>query len=477
MKQLPLPLLLGLIYSSLAAGAQTSSPIDESFFGLHQNKYLHNEPWPTVPFAVRRTVSDLARWDLLETCYGGTDPKSSCYHWGRNAEGGDLDKVVNDSIAHGVAVMYTVYDVPGFISNRGERCRSKGSPDADCAGPADQDCGPNSVGVCDPPADVDAVVGSGLGDGSDKTFKDFITAAAAHYGSKIKYWEMWNEAPNIRSANPQLWTYKQWARMTKDFHDAIKAVIPDAVVLSANTCRCYPRGSAEFEEWTEGYFAALDAYGPSVIDGVTFHGYFPRPEKNADLVDDLREIMNKHVSARGKPLYDSEDAWPGGGVLRKADGEPDWDLRSGWMVRSLFVTASLGVKQYDFFGWDLAPVGQMWSRSRTNGCEIPNKDGKDGFLCPTAAAYEEARNWLLGASFDKECAPSGQGWKGRVWTCDFSKNGGSYRARVVWAEGTDSVSYQPDRPFARRTELDGSSSAITPGAMVVGPKPVLLEEK
>lgn len=466
--------LLGIVVFCLPCPSQ----VQEGFFGLHQNKYTRGEPWPTVPFGIRRTVSDRVTWDDLETCAGGPNPNNPCYHWGRNREDGDLDKVVNDSVAHGVDVMFTVYDTAGWISNRGERCRAKGVPDANCAGPADLDCGSNSIGLCDPPADVDAVVGSGEGDGSDKTFKDFITAVATRYGKKIKYWEMWNEAPNIRSSNPEYWTFKQWARMTKDFHDAIKAVNPEAVVLGANTCVCFPRGSADFEEWTEGYFAALDKYGPSVVDGITYHGYALRPERNVELVHKLLEIMGRHASVRGKPIYDSEDAWPGGNVFTKWNGKPDWDLRSAWLARSLIVNASLGAKAYIFFGWDLGPVGQMWARDREPwDCTTPNKDGKMGYLCPTAAAYEQARSWLLGAVFDKECSAKEQTWKGTVRVCDFSKDSGKYRGRFVWSEGTDTTSYEPERQFALRRELDGTTAEVKKGAMQVGPKPVLLESK
>lgn len=455
-----------------------AAQVQDSYFGLHQNKYTHGEPWPTVPFSIRRTVSDRLTWDDVATCPGGPDPNNHCYRWGRNSEDGDFDKVINDSAEHGVDVMFTVYDTAGWISNRGERCRAKGLPDANCAGPADYDCGRNSIGLCDPPADVDAVVGSGEGDGSDKSFKDFVTAIATRYGKKIKYWEMWNEAPNIRSANPQYWTFKQWARMTKDFHDSIKAVIPDAVILGANTCSCYPRGSADFEDWTEGYFAALDKYGPGVVDGVTFHGYAVHPERNADIVHTLQDIMNKHASVRGKPIYDSEDAWPGGGALTKLNGAPDWDLRSAWMARSMILTASLGVKQYIFFGWDLGPVGQMWSRDGRDDCTIPNKDGKAGYLCPTAPAYERVRSWLLGAVFDKECEARDQGFKsGPVWTCDFTKNNGSYHGRFAWAAGTDVAPYEPEKQFALKRELDGSSTEVKKGTIQIGPKPVLLEMK
>ena len=153
-------------------------------------------------------------------------------------------------------------------------------------------------------------------------------------------------------------------------------------------------------------------------------------------------------------------------------------MRSAWLARSLIVTASLGVKSYIFFGWDLGPVGQMWGRDQQPwDCTAPNKDGKLGYLCPTAPAYEQVRSWLLGATFDRECSAKQQAWKGTVWACDFTKNGGKYHGRFVWSEGTDSVKYDPEQLFAFRRELDGTTAEIKKGPIDIGPKPILLENR
>lgn len=469
------PLFLGAFLSLQPCLGQ----VTESYFGLHQNKYQHGEPFPTVPFGIRRTVSDIVKWSELETCPGGPDPGNSCYHWGKNAKNGDLDKVVDDSYEHGVQVMFTIYSVPDWASTRGSRCRGRGQPDARCLGPGDMECGGKKnpslqvVGGCDPPFDVDAVPGSGEGDGSDKIFKDFITAVATRYGKKIKYWEMWNEASNSRSANPQNWTFKQWAKMTKDFHDAIKSVNPDAVVLGANLCECSPPGSAKFHPWTEGYFSALDKYGAGVLDGVTYHGYYRNSEPVVKFIDDLRGIMDKHSSTRGLPFYDSEDGFPR--RLQRPDGSYDWDSESATIAHAMILHASEGSKSYIFFGWDLEGNGQMWSRDKSADCSIPNKDGKEGYLCPTATAYERARSWLLGAVFDKPCSTKGQ----NLWTCDFTKNNGAYQGRFAWYEaGGGTTSYTPERPFVRSKDLDGNAAELkSKGPISLGQKPILLEMK
>jgi hypothetical protein len=37
------------------------------------------------------------------------------------------------------------------------------------------------------------------------------------------------------------------------------------------------------------------------------------------------------------------------------------------------------------------------------------------------------------------------------------------------------VTYTPERQFAMRRELDGSTAEVKPGAITIGPRPVLLE--
>ncbi|HXM22692.1 MAG TPA: hypothetical protein VN948_15650 [Terriglobales bacterium] len=462
-----------LLYPSCFAQVQ------ENFFGLHHNKYRQGEPWPTVPFGVLRTVSGLVKWADLESCPGGSDPKNSCYHWGRNPAGGDLDKLVNGANEHHEEVMFSIHATPDWLSTRGSRCRGAGVPDKNCLGPTDNECGTRAIGSCDPPYDLDAVVGSGEGDGPDKMFKDFVTAAATRYGKKIKYWELWNETSNILMANPKYWTPKQWARLSKDLHDVVKSIDPDAIVLGANICRCTPPGSAKFEPWTEDYFSALDKYGPSVVDGIGYHGYANPPERALEFVNTLKRKMNDHVSTRNKPIYNTESAWPGNHQLFKADQTPDWDARSAWLARANILTAALGAKTFIFFGWDLGPnSGSMWFPERTFGCTIPNKNGEPGFLCPTALAYEQIRSWLLGAVFEKECSAKDQS-SGRLWTCDFTKNNGSYRGRFVWYDGDGSTTnYTPEKQFAGKKDLDGSTAALKPNsAIAVGKAPVLLEAK
>ena len=450
------------------------------FFGLHQNRYQRGEPWPTLPFGIRRTVSDFVKWSDIETCPGGPDPGDPCYHWGRNKSSGNLDQVVNDSYQHGVPVMFTFYNTPEWASSRGQRCKGKGVPDAVCVGPADDECG--WTGGCDPPTDLDAQPGSGEGDGTDKAFKDFVTAMVKRYGNKIKYWEVWNEAPNIISANPQYWTYKQWARMTKDMHDIVKAAIPDAVILSANTCGCTPKGSADPREWTDGYFAALEKYGPSVVDVLSYHGYVGNakyPERVYEIINELNRIKNNHSSTRGKPIWDTENSWGGGGQLENFDGSPDWSKRNSFLARSLILTASKGVMGYIYYGWDLRNSGELWDADKKTGCTTPNKDGKPGFLCPTAVVWTQTRDWLLGASFDQAC-DSDKKMLGTIWTCDFSKNNGKIQGRFAWyvslvGEGT--TSYSPGGNLATVRALDGKTISLTKSnaSFDLGDQPVMIE--
>jgi hypothetical protein len=121
----------------------------------------------------------------------------------------------------------------------------------------------------------------------------------------------------------------------------------------------------------------------------------------------------------------------------------------------------------------------MWARDIYPwDCNIPNKDHKDGYLCPTAPVYEQTRTWLLGAVFDKECSTKDLGWKsGTVIICDFTRNNGAYHGRFVWDALKDTVPYEPERQFAVERDLDGNTTELKKGAIQVGPKPILLEMK
>ena len=97
-------LFLGVMAWCFPGAAQ----IQESYFGLHQNKYTHGEPWPTVSLLDSPYGERSLTWDDLPPAPVGCDPNNHCYRWGRNSEDGDFDKVINDSAEHGVDVMFTV---------------------------------------------------------------------------------------------------------------------------------------------------------------------------------------------------------------------------------------------------------------------------------------------------------------------------------------------------------------------------------
>jgi hypothetical protein len=153
--------------------------------------------------------------------------------------------------------MYTAFYTPDYLSVRGSRCtgsrKSDFGADPTCVGVADV-CG-GQWGFkwgCDPPADIDAVPGSGLADGTNQNFKWFVTAFMKHLqqtGEHIEYWEAWNEPENCEEWNhrdqpstdctalspdggPSTGTYPQLLRLTRDARTIVGSSAPKVLFTS-----------------------------------------------------------------------------------------------------------------------------------------------------------------------------------------------------------------------------------------------------
>jgi hypothetical protein len=85
-------------------------------------------------------------------------------------------------------------------------------------------------------------------------------------------------------------------------------------------------------------------------------------------------------------------------------------------------------------------------------------------------AYQQAYNWLVGATLSKACSAD----SGSTWTCGITRSGG-YQGLVVW-NPSKSVSFTAPSQYTQARDIYGATSAVpTNGVVNVSFKPILLE--
>jgi hypothetical protein len=313
--------------------------VTPEFFGMHLAAQTH-EGWPSVKFGIQRT------WDSWPgVSWSDLNPSSGVYNWA------SLDALVNDSVAHGVELVYTFGHVPQWAST---------NPSGNCDGSAAGDCYAPQA----------------------QAWRDFVTQITSRYKGKIKYWEIWNE-PN--AGNFWKGAHAQLVEMARNAYPIIKNA--GGTVLSPS-----PQGTSS-HTWIDAY---LNAGGGSYLDIVTFHGYlYGAPETLNALVSNIRAVQDKH-GLSAKPLWDTEHSW----------GDKTWpmgadqDQQSAWLARYIVLSFFHGIERSFWYGWEHFIWGSLFDRTT------------DTILKP-GIAYREVYDWMIGASFGT-CQTTGSVYQCRV---------------------------------------------------------------
>lgn len=447
---------MGLLSCATGTASHFTQPpppgsIPTTFFGMHINQ--DDAPWPVVAVGAQRLHDSGANWAEIETSPGNYDFTK-------------IDKLMAQAQAHGVDLLYTFVDVPQFHSSN--------PADTTCAYPQ------NGNGGCDPPTDLNSD-----GTGTNRSFKNFVTALASHVGSKIAYWEVWNEpdADRMWKGTPQ-----QLVRMAQDATCIIKGTGSGctASATNANAQMLTPAptgGPNSVTQWMSTYLAAG---GGQYADVISFHGYVqcpdtnvcpltPTPEVVTSTISNLRSMLSSNGQGQ-KPLFDSEGSWGSGDIV--SFNNPD--LRSAFVARYIVLQQSAGIERLYWYRWDVGGSGfwgTLWDTVNTNveGCNFAGSPYQGGFLCKPGTAYAQVYNWLVGANLSTPCASSGT-----VWSCGYTRPNG-YQAQIVWdtsqscrAGVCTTSSYSAAAQYKQYRDLGGNTTTIN-GNVPIGAKPVILE--
>jgi uncharacterized repeat protein (TIGR01451 family) len=432
---------LSLVNANRALG-QTTGPIGPGFFGMSVND-VPSAPWPAtlgVPFGSWRTLGVEVKWSDIEQCDGGSDPTNACYAWS------DLDTWVSQAQASGQDIMYTIYSTPTWASSK----------------PTDTSCVRGSsfpAGSCDPPNDIDAVPGSGLGDGTNKHFQDFLNAMMSHLGAgKIKYWEVWDE-PSVARA----WkgTNAQLVRLAKDTFAIVKAQDPSALTATppfvGNGIR-------------QPFLSYLQAGGGQYADIIDYHGYLqtgtcpndcPIPENEGLQIGVLDGVLQT-AGQLGKPVFDTEGSW---GNYLGTETITDPDQQVAFTGRYYLMHLSGNVSKVYWYSWNNQENGHFY--------DIPGAT-----IIPAGTAYEQIYNWLVGATLTAPCTNFNT-----QWFCPFSRPS-SYVAQAIWDTNSSllcsggvcpTVNVAVPTHYTQYRDLKGNLTSITSQTVPAGSKPILVE--
>lgn len=378
-------------------------------------------PWPTVPFRSLRLWDTDTRWAEL-------NPAEGQYDWSV------LDGWLSAIQQHDSTAILTLAMTPQWASSD----------------PSNPIChyGP---GQCAPPDDVNPD-----GSGTDQHWKDFITAIAQHVGTRITYWEVWNE-PN----NDFFWTgtFAQLARMAQDARGIILSVNPQARMLNAGTS---PHGYYGLT-WWDGYGAAG---GLQWADIIALHGdvrpyppqcgVYPEAETFVEVMNNLNKVLTRY-GVSNKPVWDTEASWG------KTDQDcfTDQDLQAAFLARFYLLHRSEGVRRFFWRGWIDGDGGLYTEGQGLN---------KAGY------AYEYLHEWIVGKNMKGSCAPSGT-----IWTCNLT-GPSHYVAAAIWDTGQTcrnavcgSKAYKVGLQYSNYRSLDGKQHSIKNHTVPIGAKPILVE--
>jgi hypothetical protein len=157
-------------------------------------------------------------------------------------------------------------------------------------------------------------------------FRAFVRSAAERYGpggafwaanpsippQPAVWWQLWNEPnfPNfwLRKPNP-----KQYVRLLRVFHGAVKAGDPAAKVVLAGL---FPTAGDQVKRGInlEPYLTAIYRHrGKPLFDAAAIHPYAGTPSVSLDLIRDVRAIMNRFKDRR-TPIWVTEIGWASGGL-------------------------------------------------------------------------------------------------------------------------------------------------------------------
>ena len=359
--------------STAASGAPTTG-VQPSLVGMHVEG-AEAGAWPSAPFGALRLWDNGTAWSQIEL-------EPGVYKWD------NLEGILENAQSKGMT------DILMVLGTTPEWNAKKVSPD-DYPQP----------GAASAPKDLEA-------------WDAWVTEVATRYKGRITSYQIWNEA-NLKN----FWggTPEEMADLTKRAYDIIKAIDPEALVVSASPST---RLTASFNKFFPAYLKALAAKDWPV-DVIGIHTY---PTADGDPVARglLIEGVQKALATAGAPdipLWDTELnyglAGPGPDLLKQ---DITGVKAAGWVVRTYIDDLRYNVGRSYWYIWTQKPYPLLGIQA------YPGSDAEQGFFA--------LENWVFGQTFD------GCTEEGAAVLCNFSRDG--QKSVVAWAQTGEATYTAPE---------------------------------
>jgi hypothetical protein len=435
-------ILVCAVFAALATTATLQAQVPASLFDMQmEHATVTGEPWPVDSFGNIRLWDTATAWTVINTAPGQ-------YDWSM------LDAWLKAAKEHNADVEYTFGRVPQWASSN----------------PNDAVCS-SAPGSCDPPNDLNSD-----GSGTNQHWKDFVSAIATHVNdptylqthAPIKYWEVWDEAPNPGRWNPSSQTagIAQMLRMAGDARNIILSFDSSAVILSPSTGIRFPSQL----QWFKAYLAAG---GGAYADMIAIHGYLqsinqpPVPEQFLTYLSQFVTTVLKPYGQDIKPEWDTEDSWGIGSCCDFTNA----DLQAGFVARYHLMHWLGNVQRFYWYAWNDTPAGTLW---------VANQKylWKPGTLLKPGKAYGQIYNWMVGNTVDQSCTPVNT-----VWACNVTGPNG-FQGQIVWdtsqtcSHGKCTFSNYTYNPiYIQYVTVLGKVTPVKGSTVPIGYQPIFLQNQ
>ena len=372
-----------------------TGPVPASYFGMHIHNSATSTPWPAVPIASWRLWDSHAAWPDIE-------PQKGKWNFDK------LDTYLRLAQEH-----HTLVLLPLGMSPKGASSR----PDEKSAYQPGFAAEPTKMGDWDV----------------------YVRAVVGHCKGRVQGYEIWNE-PNLSS----FWTghTEQMIAMTREAHDIIKSIDPNALVISPSAT-----ASNHGDVWLNEF---LEKGGGKYVDVIGYHFYTATPESMVPLITQARQIMAKN-HAGSLPLWNTETGWA------KPKPFPSEELGAAYLARAYLLDWAAGVQRFFWYAWENHSFVSIETTRADN--QTPT---------PAGRAFETIQSWLLGAQI-RSCDMAAD----HTWICALHR--GDADEWVVWNpdHGTE-MKVPPSWRATTITSLNGTPARLNSTTLQINEIPQLI---